>query len=69
VLKARAGDNFVLGLSAKNLDMLMNGHPIMVDLREMGADGGHVLIFYGKNEQDMADALEEAGVETDEKTS
>ena len=69
MLKARSGDKFVFGLSAKNLDMLMNGHPILVDLRSLGADGGHVLIFYGKTEEDMVRALEEAGIETEDKLS
>lgn len=66
MLKARAGDRFVFGLSARNIELLMNGQPIDVDLRELGCSSGHVLIFYGKTEADMKDALEEAGIELPE---
>jgi hypothetical protein len=62
MLKARSGDRFVFGLSARNIELLMNGHPIDVDLKELGCSSGHVLIFYGKTEADMKNALEEAGV-------
>jgi hypothetical protein len=69
MLKARAGDRFVFGLSAKNIELLMNGHPIDIDLRELGCTSGHVLIFYGKTEGDMKAALEDAGVELPEQPS
>jgi len=69
MLKARAGDRFVFGLSAKNIELLMDGRPIDIDLKELGCDSGHVLIFYGKTEADMKAALEEAGIELPEQTS
>lgn len=66
MLKARAGDRFVFGLSAKNIELLMEGKPISIDLRELGCDKGSVLIFYGRTEQDMKDSLEEAGIVLDD---
>jgi len=68
MLKARSGDRFIFGLSAKNIELLMDGRPIDIDLKELGADG-HVLIFYGKTEADMKAALEEAGIELPEQPS
>lgn len=64
MLKARAGDRLVFGLSAKNVELLMEGKPIAIDLRELGASGS-VLIFYGRTEADMKQQLEEAGIELD----
>lgn len=69
MLKARAGDRFVFGLSAKNIELLMEGKPILIDMRELGMDAGEVVIFYGKTEAQMKDALEEAGIEMPEPLS
>jgi len=69
MLKARVGDKYVFGLSAKNVERLMDGQPILIDMRELGLESGHVMIFYGKTEADMQRALEEAGIELQEKPS
>lgn len=66
MLKARSGDRFILGLSARNIELLLDGRPIDIDLRELGAPGGRVVIFYGKNEADMLQQLEDAGIELDQ---
>jgi hypothetical protein len=63
MLKARTGDRFVFGLSARNIELLQQGRPIHIDLRELGADRGNILIFYGKTEETMKQALLDAGVE------
>ena len=49
----------------------LRGYPtaVLFDLKELGCDSGHVLIFYGKTEADMKAALEEAGIELPEQTS
>ncbi len=64
MLKARAGDKFIFGLSAKNIELLMEGKPIAIDLTQLGSTGS-VLIFYGRTEADMKDSLEEAGITLD----
>jgi hypothetical protein len=66
MLKARAGDRFVFGLSAKNIELLMEGKPILIDLKELGASNGSVMIFYGVTEAVMKESLEEAGIVLDE---
>jgi len=65
MLKARAGGRLVFGLSAKNIELLMEGKPISIDLRDLGYEGGSVLIFYGRTEEDMKQLLDEAGVKLD----
>ncbi|HZO54907.1 MAG TPA: hypothetical protein VFB63_19525 [Bryobacteraceae bacterium] len=65
MLKARAGDRLVFGLSAKNIEYLMEGKPISIDLKDLGLEGGSVVIFYGRTEGDMKRQLDEAGIELD----
>lgn len=47
---------YVLGLTARNLELLAQGKPIPVDLAELGGKG-EVLIMYGETEADIADEL------------
>jgi hypothetical protein len=61
VLKGRAGNLLVLGLSELNLARLKEGHPIVAELSVIGMDN-RVLIFYGKTELDMAAELEKHGL-------
>jgi hypothetical protein len=69
MLKARSGDKLVFGLSARNIELLMDGKPILIDLKELGYADGQVLIFYGTTEQMMMEQLEEAGIELDPEQS
>ena len=62
MLKARSGDSLIFGLSALNVERLMQGKPISIDLKELGLEKGRVLIFYGKTEEDMKRELESAGM-------
>lgn len=62
MLKARSGETLIFGLSAKNIEKLMEGLPIHIDLKELGSTGS-VFIFYGHTEADMKDSLEAAGIE------
>lgn len=62
MLKARSGDDLIFGLSARNVELLMEGKPISIDLRDLGLEKGRVMIFYGKTETDMKAELEVAGI-------
>lgn len=62
MLKARSGDDLIFGLSARNIELLMNGKPISIDLTEIGLAKGRVLIFYGRTEEDMKQDLIEQGM-------
>jgi hypothetical protein len=62
VLKARSGDDLIFGLSARNVDLLMQGKPISIDLRDLGLDKGRVMLFYGTTEESMKEELQRAGV-------
>lgn len=62
MLKARSGDTLIFGLSARNVELLMQGAPIAIDLRELGLDKGRVMIFYGATEEAMKGELERAGM-------
>lgn len=62
MLKARSGDDLIFGLSARNVELLMQGKPISINLRDLGLDKGRVMIFYGATEEDMKRELESAGM-------
>lgn len=62
MLKARTGDNLIFGLSALNIERLMEGKPISIDLKDLGLPTGRVMIFYGKTEEDMKRELEASGM-------
>lgn len=64
MLKARSGDKLIFGLSARNIELLMDGRPILIDLKPLGAEG-EIVIFYGTTEAAMKEQLEEAGIELD----
>jgi len=53
MLKARAGDLIVLGLSKQNIRNLKEGNPIYIN----HPDFGKVFIFYGDTEAKMKKAL------------
>lgn len=65
VMKARAGDVLLFGLSELNLQRLREGKPIAVDLAELGMQG-RLVIFYGKTEAAMrAELADLIGPDTD----
>lgn len=53
---------FGFGLSEGNIEKLVEGKPIMVDLSTMGPYEGQVLIFYGVDEQVMYTMLRQEGL-------
>lgn len=67
MIKAKAGDTLVFGLSEMNIRALKDGKPIMVDLGDIGGKG-KVVIFYGVTEDDMQrDFQKLIGPETDKR--
>lgn len=62
MLKARIGDDLIFGLSALNVERLMEGKPIAINLTDLGLSKGRVMIFYGKTEKDMKAELEVHGM-------
>lgn len=59
------GTMLVLGLSAGNVGQLQDDRPIVVDLAELGIDGGElrsVMVFAGDTESLMMEALLGAGL-------
>lgn len=59
MIKARAGDTVIFGLSRLNLEKLQEGKPIAFDGSEVGMDGLRVLIMFGETEQAIAAELSE----------
>lgn len=62
MLKARSGDDLIFGLSMRNIQLLLDGKPISIDLRDVGLEKGRVMIFYGTTEEAMKAELEQAGM-------
>lgn len=63
------GTFILLGLSHENVKRLEEGKPISVDLKEMGLNDGHLMIFVGETEQTMeADIRRMMGRSSEEKT-
>jgi len=57
------GPILIFGLSADNIRQLTAGRPIAIDLRELGANHGRVLILYGRTEEVIAAELQRAGLD------
>ena len=58
MIKARAVDGTALfGLSRKNLEQLLDGNPIVLQLSEMGLPRQKIVILAGENEQAIMDDL------------
>ncbi len=53
MIKAKRGNDLILGLSDTNLQRLQKGEPIKFNLSELGMGDGDVIIFHGKDEQIM----------------
>jgi hypothetical protein len=60
IIKHDAGTDLILGVTRGNVDRMVAGKPIRVDLREMEVTAdGNILIFFGETEQDLKDQLAE----------
>ena len=60
MLKARANNLLLFGLSEENIRRLKLGKPISIDCHELGYEI-RVVIVYGVTEEAIAQELEEAG--------
>lgn len=58
MIKAKAGNTLIFGLSDMNITKLKEGKPIMVDLADLGTKG-RVIIFHAPTENDMKKALQD----------
>jgi len=56
VIKARAGELRILGLTDENLQRLREGQPILFD-NDWEGETGKTAIIYGKDEQALTDTL------------
>ena len=57
MIKARAGNALIFGLSEQNIKLLKQGMPIHIDLKEIGIANGSITIFYGPTEDIMETQL------------
>lgn len=54
MLKAKADNLLIFGISGENVKRLKEGQPILVDLEEMNLEGSErLLIFYAETEDDL----------------
>ena len=61
MIKASANDGelVILGLSAKNIELLQQGKPIIVHGNDLGIKNIQILIFAGDTEETMAKEMEQ----------
>lgn len=64
MIKFKAEGMVGFGLSAGNIEKLMQGMPIKVNGKDIGIDHD-VVIFYGRTEQDMVQMFKDEGFITD----
>lgn len=57
MMKVRAGELVILGLSDRNLELLREGKPILFDGSEVRLPGVKIAIMHGKTERDMEQGL------------
>jgi hypothetical protein len=57
VIKARAGNLIILGISEENVVRLKQGEPIKIDGHEMGLEGD-ILIFYAPTTGDLIKTIQ-----------
>lgn len=62
MIKARAGNLFMFGLSAENVKRLKEDKTMVIDLAELGGPEGRVVIFYGDTEEIMIQKMQTAGL-------
>lgn len=61
MVKARKGDNIIIGLSDENMKRLKKGEPIRFNLKELHAGDITVYIFNGRTEDSMALTMQQMG--------
>jgi hypothetical protein len=61
VLKAKAGDLVILGVTRENIERLVEGKPILVNLDELGIPGKSCVIMFGETPVDIITEIKKAG--------
>lgn len=56
------GDLYGFGLTAKNIELLKQGKPVVVDMREVGVPNMTIALFYGETEEELAEELKKHGM-------
>ncbi|MBF3951895.1 hypothetical protein ISG27_12695 [Burkholderia pseudomallei] len=64
MMKARAGNAIIIGLSRLNIEKLMHDLPIKFEGDELGVPGKTFYILFGETEQEIYDLLTRAGFES-----
>lgn len=59
MIKAVNKNSIILGLSDENMKRLKEGQPILFNLKELGLQDMNVVIFNGRNEDEMKQELKE----------
>lgn len=57
MIKAKAGNALIFGLSEDNIQRLKQGQPIIINGKELGLEGD-ILIFYGATEGDLIKTIQ-----------
>ena len=57
MIKARAGNMVIFGLSRLNIEKLQEGKPIHFDGKEVGINGQTFTIVFGETEEKIVDDL------------
>lgn len=58
MIKAKCNDGtLIFGLSKMNVELLQQGKPIVLNLKDMGLEDRRVIIMYGETEEKMYEDL------------
>jgi hypothetical protein len=60
--KGPQGGLYGFGLSARNVELLKQGKPIVIDMMEVGVPDMQIVLFYGETEEAIADELRQHGL-------
>lgn len=58
MIKARAGNVAILGLEARNVDLLKEGKPMYIKLGELGLPDISIVILYGDTHAEIVARIE-----------
>ncbi len=62
MIKAKAKNTMILGLSDENVQRLQKGEPIKFNMKSIGFPDIEVLIFHGKTEAAMEMTMRQSGM-------
>lgn len=58
MLRAKLGNKIIIGLSARNVELLRQGKPIIICTDDLGIPDAEIVVMYGETEQQMLAELE-----------